>query len=593
MVQSMVPEVSLFFGDDDSTFGPSVQHPSNRLSGMVRPSSQHQPMASFTPSHTSRDKQSPNSESNVPSQSAQNRSVPVSASSYLSNAGPKPPVQNNPANSAQQQFVRSPNSQVDNVVQSQGQPAHHHPHMSTAVGSHPTGVVSTSQPGYYGAHPPTSNMVRPPYCNCPSCPKPFPPQYYRSQSYEPVRSQGPTYPRHSHPHYGHPPPRLNGPQFSGNPYPHHQGLYPQTAGIVSHSFPPPSNSDYQQPPGTSYPVVQSGPANGIQGGNIPVQNGHGPPAARTLPPIPASSVPSSYPNMVHPVTAQQEMPQSNPRLTVPVPQASGGLPVRADNRGAAVNNQMQSGEGVNVNASGEVRRSNPSSDNSGRSSDDSGLSFTPEKHHSPSNPSLKVQPKPEPESAGDLKSVVPTVNWENIPPEIYQLLMKQNEQLRQLQAQIEVLTAQSLNTTAESAVTMKSHPSHEIQKCSTATNTSAGLGGKEQVSACMQTSQEVQAFENPRQTYPNDTDNRNMSNSSSSGCETRTPLEIRHRGRLPMNSTQRDDGELDISQGELVALMNNMHDKTIDSVQSEMIVDLPSFQSSPSRSVYSYICLVI
>lgn len=271
----------------------------------------------------------------------------------------------------------------------------------------------------------------------------------------------------------------------------------------------------------------------------------------------------------------------------PAPKVGGGLPVKADENLPIT--PGQSAEGT-VSVSRDVRRSNPGSDSSGRSSDDSGLSFTPEKHHSPSNPS----PKPI-QAPGDMKSTLATVNWENIPPEIYQLLMQQDRQLKELQAQIEVLTvqqAQSLNNSTESTANMKSGGPAPQEKCTIATNTSIGYSVQnEKVSVCMQTSQQdaesvLHDYENIRQVNnaPPST-NRDVSHSSSngSGCDPRTPAEIRHRGRLPMNSTQREDADLDISQGELVALMNNMHDRTIDSVQSEMIVDLPSFQSSPTR----------
>jgi hypothetical protein len=292
--------------------------------------------------------------------------------------------------------------------------------------------------------------------------------------------------------------------------------------------------------------------------------------------------------MIRPATSQGHSVQK-PYPNHPVPQASGGLPVKVEEKAPLPRTPAQSAEGA-VSNSTEMRRSNPTSDSSGRSSDDSGLSFTPEKHNSPSNPSPKST-----QSAGDLKSSLGGVNWENVPPEIYQLLINQDKQLKQLQAQIEVLTlqqAQSLNNTAESVNVKNTVPSPS-EKCNIATNTSLGyVQQKEQVSACMQTSQqEVDSFprvlENSRATIEptHRGSNRDQSNSSSngSGCDARTPAEIRHRGRLPMNSTQRDDADLDISQGELVALMNNMHDRTIDSVQSEMIVDLPSFQSSPTR----------
>lgn len=72
-----------------------------------------------------------------------------------------------------------------------------------------------------------------------------------------------------------------------------------------------------------------------------------------------------------------------------------------------------------------------------------------------------------------------------------------------------------------------------------------------------------------------------------SNYEPRTPAEIRHRGVLPMNSTEREDFDLNMSQGEMYNVVNNvaLHNKTMDSMHSDMIVDMPSYHSSPSRYV--------
>lgn len=584
MVQSMVPEVSLFFGDEDTTYVPSVQHPTSRPAGVLRP--QHQPTASGNTLQNFKGHASNSSVPNVSSNSAQNRPVPVSVNNYLSNAAN--PQQSASVKSPQQQYGLPSSTQLSSTSQD-GHVQHHV--MSTAPSSQPQGANGVPQHGFYGHQggaAPVPGSVRPPYCNCPNCPRPPPPHFYRSQSYDPARHSLPQYPRHSYPNYGPPPPRLSGPQFNGYPAQHQPGIFPPHAQVVvSHSYPPPT-TDYPHS-STNYPVVHAGAhmSPEMNAGTHSLQSTVGQDQGMTarIPSSAQGSVPFSSSNSAHAETQQQLVSQSKHRTTAPAPQPSQGLPSRAEERVAvSVKSHGQSTESLAISASGEARRSNPSSDNSGRSSDDSGLSFTPEKHHSPANPSPKASTQAVIGPAGDLKSSIPSVNWDSVPPEIYQLLMAQNQQLKQLQAQIEVLTAQSLNNTVESAVVTKPDLSPSAQKCTTATNTSVGLGGKEQVSACMQTSQQdLQAVEDPRATYPQQYAHRDMSSSSGSGCETRTPLEIRHRGRLPMNSTQREDGELDISQGELVALINNMHDKTIDSVQSEMIVDLPSFQSSPTR----------
>lgn len=73
-----------------------------------------------------------------------------------------------------------------------------------------------------------------------------------------------------------------------------------------------------------------------------------------------------------------------------------------------------------------------------------------------------------------------------------------------------------------------------------------------------------------------------------SNYEARTPADIRHRGVLPMNSTEREDFDLNMTQGELYNVVNNvaLHNKTMDSIHSDMIVDMPSYHSSPSRYAY-------
>ncbi|KAL4236878.1 hypothetical protein ACF0H5_005264 [Mactra antiquata] len=559
IMQSMVPEVSLFFGDEDTTFVPNVQKPKVDTNmprtdmGHLQTSVPAQPISSK--GHISNHPVPNSSNSGV-----QGRPATTLVNSYVNNTqGMKPPQ------SSSQNVYRGSN--VQPYPSSYPAPVSQEPVSHQSYPSMPQNIHHNGpRPSYI--HSQMGPGPRPPYCSCPSCPRP-PPMYGRSQSYDNVRPPAhqprPTY------NYGQPP-RVNGPYPGYPPQSYHHQSVP-----YNQPYPPypqdhcvPTSVPFQNPPVSSNP---GRPSNNIQQSRQVQESSN-----RVQ-----MSEASSNPNTMHP-SSSKPGPKSNGHL--PMPQASGGLPMRAEERNSGPKTPGQSAEGVVTN-SNEIRRSNPASDSSGRSSDDSGLSFTPEKHHSPQNPS----PKSEPPTTSDMKPSLAAVNWQNVPPEIYQLLMQQDKQLKQMQAQIEVLTAQSLNNTAESAQIKAMSPS---EKCTIGINTSFDFGEpKSQVSACMQTSQQDDGYYNTNQpqmsqkpSRPRPQINQDMSHSSSngSGCDTRTPAEIRHRGRLPMNSTQKDDADLDMSQGELVALMNNMHDKTIDSVQSEMIVDLPSFQSSPTRS---------
>lgn len=600
-MQSMVPEVSLFFGDEDTTFVPSVHHPRPTQS-VPRPG---MPSGS-APQHASTGHLQ--SQSAPRFSAAQSRQASTAVANYVNNTqglrttqtangGRSQPLCPPPVHSQQANSHQAVNGV--GIVSGQNIPQSYPSSVSVNQHQHNTNVVQASQAGYQpmsGA--PTGSGIRPAYCSCPNCPKP--PQFFnRPQSYDirgaPVHQAS----RHSYPNYGPPPPRLGGnyrcyPPAHPGGFPYPQGPIPASQVYTHLPYDQTLQTQGQYQPTTQMNGYQNGLPHPVS--NEPTQN-----IQMTNRPLVSSShkttPESAYPNMVQPVVSQREH-MMKLETNLPVPQASGGLPVRAEEKTTSPKTPAHSTEGA-VSNSNEVRRSDPSSESSTRSSDDSGLSFTPEKHHSPSNQSQKTVPP-----TNDMKSSLTSVNWESVPPEIYQLLMQQDRQLKQLQAQIEVLTLQqahSLNNTTESAVNVKSLGPATTEKCTIATNTSLGIvEQKEQVSACMQTSQQDgESYqyepENKQQSKPlNSTANRDQSNSSSngSGYDGRTPAEIRHRGRLPMNSTQREDAELDISQGELVALMNNMHDRTIDSVQSEMIVDLPSFQSSPTRFDFLFIVFV-
>ena len=590
-MQSMVPEVSLFFGNEE-TFNPNI--PNTSRPSLPGKDMKMAPMASSTPMQTSNGLITNSSVPNN-SNSAQNLSVPVSATNYVNfnnpsavqNGAPKSPLQQQPLNS------------VNNGMSSQPNPMssvpHHAPASSGSI--QPTSPVMAqppSHPAYPSGHPAHAGPAGMhqgaprPYCTCPSCPRP-PPQYFsRPQGgYDPMRPQGP-FPRPQYSNYGPPPPRLNCPP-SYNGYPataqslpvSHQGMYPP----VHHSFPP---SEYQQPASMPYSKPYPNGAPGFTAEGFPSNPGPGP--VRTVPSSMQAPI-QRQDQMGNPNTRPMPSQQAGMVKSAPAPQTSGGLPVHSEER-KLPRTPAHSSDGQTNGP-----RSNQSSDASSRSSDDSGLSFTPEKHNSPAQ---NVSPQTN-TVVTSLKSSLSTVNWDSVPPEIFQLLMRQEQQLKQLQAQIDVLTAQSLNNTAVSGAGTKTDASPPVQKCTIATNTSLALPEKaDQISACMQTSQpdlymQEGHYHNSSKDHPRSQDvthqqhyavgaSLSSSGSGGSGCEGKTPMEIRHRGRLPpMNSTQREEGELDMTQGELVALINNMHDKTIDSVQSDMIVDLPSFQSSPTR----------
>ncbi|XP_052257477.1 SCL-interrupting locus protein homolog isoform X2 [Dreissena polymorpha] len=615
MVQSMVPEVTLFFGDEDTTFVPNVQHPLSRP-GFPGPEMKRPPVATSTPHQSSG---GPVPSSSVPAlqkNTAGNRpaQVPTSANDYMNF--------NNP-NSVAHAMNRNVGPQTNAMRPDLPPVSQNINGSSVAASSSAVHPHHSAYPAHAG-HPPAGGPVRL-YCTCPSCPRPPPTsQMYghpsNGSNFDPSRPSGPgpyPYPRPQFSNFGPPPPRLLGTaHFNGYPGPtpgSQSGMSaPACAPVPVHHSYPPAAHEYQHPASMPYSSAQpmtfpsSQAQLTLQGAPNVMQEGSQQRAKmqsenpRMMPTIPNASNIHTNSATPRPLIQQSYAAQSSgPMLyssTAPAPQASLGLPSRVDDRKVPPQVSSQSGEDVSVNGSGEIRRSDQSSDNSGRSSDDSGLSFTPEKNNSPANPGPLKSYQAE-SSNGELKLSLSSVKWENIPPEIYQLLLRQEQQLKQLQAQIEVLQSQSLNnTTVESAMNSNQLSPQSVQKCSAGTNTSLAYNElKEQVSACMQTSHQQEqsdraiSSQTENRKHGNGNANANnrdvSSNSSGSGCETRTPLEIRHRGRLPMNSTQREDaGELDISQGELVALMNNMHDKTIDSMQSEMIVDLPSFQSSPSRS---------
>ncbi|OWF46210.1 SCL-interrupting locus protein homolog [Mizuhopecten yessoensis] len=294
--------------------------------------------------------------------------------------------------------------------------------------------------------------------------------------------------------------------------------------------------------------------------------------------------------------------------------------------------------GGQIASSQDQRRSTTEGDSS-KSSDDSGLSFTPEKGN---NAKSSASP-----SEGSKQSSVPqalggsNINWNQVPKEVYQLLLQQDTQLKQLQSQIQMLMHSqsastqcttmtdlppSINSTDSRAQDSSAGPTTEENKrnnmCSVGVNTTV-LYQQSKQPVSLQTSPQKgrpqlqhpvslphsHSSSDGSQPYSQHTshhsseesqcsmgDPRLRSSGSSSAqseasrCsnDPRTPAEIRHRGVLPLNSTEREE-EVDVSQSDLSHVMDNMtvHNQTVDSVQSEIIVDLPSYQSSPSRSITS------
>ncbi|XP_048761311.2 SCL-interrupting locus protein homolog isoform X2 [Ostrea edulis] len=374
--------------------------------------------------------------------------------------------------------------------------------------------------------------------------------------------------------------------------------------------------------------------------------------------LPQNTQQQSYPPHLHPAG-------NSPALQTVSRETTHSAPTTANFRSHEVMPPSPPQESaLSPRSAAEVR--NSQADSSGRSSDDSGFSVTPEKKDSE-------------EKNADFQTSAfgKGINWNQVPPEVYQLLMQQDAQLKQLQSQIQTLihnqsvstqhtTMTELNSTAgKSSVENHKGTEQTVHKCEMGTNTSI-FHPSDSNSIAMQTSpvkhmsksqepmeplwtrrsqeypDSARSQENPdsvrsqeypdsarsqeypdsarSQEYPDSARSReppdsarsNRSSSSqpangqmtdrsshSSHCshasqegsnyEAYTPAEIRHRGVLPMNSTEREEFDLNMSQGELTNVVNNvaLHNKTMDSIHSDMIVDMPSYHSSPSRSQVS------
>jgi hypothetical protein len=178
------------------------------------------------------------------------------------------------------------------------------------------------------------------------------------------------------------------------------------------------------------------------------------------------------------------------------------------------------------------------------------------------------------------------INWNQVPQEVYQLLVQQDAQLKKLQSQIQMLITNQSNSSQNTTTTELDSKMSSVNKptqdsraemCSVAVNTSMFYPQQSNQSVSQQTSPQKSV------SIRSDTssgENTPRQGSQCSGDDGRTPAEIRHRGILPFNSTHKDEFDLDASQ-DLSSVVNNMalHDKTIDSIQSDMIVDMPSYHS--------------
>ena len=223
---------------------------------------------------------------------------------------------------------------------------------------------------------------------------------------------------------------------------------------------------------------------------------------------------------------------------------------------------------------------------SGKSSDDSGLSVTPDRSNPSPKPATLASLGGEGTAAGGLKGV----NWSGVPGEVVQLLVQQDAQLKVLQAQIQQLLAQQQQGPAPFPSTptpssADSTPSTvKRETCSTAVNTTllqveSPWGRPAAAAHCVsiQTSPQKlapphlqrspqsspppnpshQAYASPQRlgspfchSTATHTAERNRQALSTSGTPCReeaastgqTPSEIRHQGAVQLSSTQREDG---------------------------------------------------
>ncbi|ESP05316.1 hypothetical protein LOTGIDRAFT_227950 [Lottia gigantea] len=220
---------------------------------------------------------------------------------------------------------------------------------------------------------------------------------------------------------------------------------------------------------------------------------------------------------------------------------------------------------------------------SGKSSDDSGLSVTPDR----SNPSPKTGSPENKTQKYSKELTLDSLNKEQCSPEVYNLLMQQDAQLKQLQSQITLLLQnQQMTLTPKSKTTTDCEHSHNnletrSDTCSVAINTTLFYPDPPDNVPQNRFLNIKKAKEIVPENIPIPS-----SDSSETSSTGQTPVEIRHKGVLPLNITHREDVE---SIGDdLCTVINNLgiQDQTTSSSQSESIIECPSFQSSSPRSNY-------
>ncbi|XP_041358779.1 SCL-interrupting locus protein homolog [Gigantopelta aegis] len=253
----------------------------------------------------------------------------------------------------------------------------------------------------------------------------------------------------------------------------------------------------------------------------------------------------------------------------------------------------------NASLSSQDHTDHTESSCSGKSSDDSGLSVTPDRLH-PSPKSHSPGSSNQAHLSGFVQTPsVDSINWDKVPPEIYQLIMQQNAQLQQLQSQMQALlknqsTSQATpssqhDSSTETTPTAENMTCKKPETCEMAVNTTLFSPNKSRSRPASLHSIQIQT--SPQKlNFSSGSCSRTSSERTGEfhpDSETQTPVEMRHKGVVQLNSTQRDDTDsVDMNQADIAAVVNNMgiQNQTVDSIHSDIILDLPSYQSSPSRS---------
>ena len=295
---------------------------------------------------------------------------------------------------------------------------------------------------------------------------------------------------------------------------------------------------------------------------------------------PASShhAPPPLPDLQSQQQTYAQLPTADGTGAVPQGQPVPGHPVSAGfilTRPSTLSRPGQAAQGGNDSTQGD-------STSSGKSSDDSGLSVTPDRSNPSPKPPLVACVGGEGAAAGSLKRV----NWSGVPGEVVELLVQQDAQLKLLQAQIQQLLAQQQQQasppTPSSADSTPSTVKRETR--STAVNTTlcqaeSPWGRPAAAAQCVsiQTSPQKVApphsFHSSQNCPPPEPSQQAGTGRQLLGCPLsdslaahtaegsvplvsapptlhreeagsagQTPSEIRHQGAVQLSSTQREDG---------------------------------------------------